>query len=263
MIDINELKQGDVLTIFDTVRPKASTVEFMERSRLHSGRIVGYDLSNPQYVLSHISKESINDCCTSWKRDGVELLKQEEEKPLIDINELKHYTIDERGGIIAVIDTKHPNFKQRNNGLHSDDPYVVAHWFGFPHLGHWSLEDWQIEKAKELCKRLNDLSENSDGVELLKQEEEKPLYVFCPIEDKTSGFSINVDKLPWCGDDYLLADINILEQFGDYTFISYANDKSKPPPLAKSPVYRMIDQDCPKVAKYAVFVKTSELHVGE
>ena len=81
MIDINELKQGDVLTIFDTVRPKSSTVEFIERSRLHSGRIVGYDLIKSQYVFN-ISKEYINDYCTSWKRDGVELLKQEEEKPL-------------------------------------------------------------------------------------------------------------------------------------------------------------------------------------
>jgi len=80
MIDINELKQGDLLTICED--GQKFTVEFMERSRLHSGRIVGYDLSNPQYVLSHISKESINDYCTSWKRDGVELLKQEEEKPL-------------------------------------------------------------------------------------------------------------------------------------------------------------------------------------
>ena len=80
MIDINELKQGDLLTICED--GQKFTVEFMERSRLHSGRIVGYDLSNRQYVLSHISKESINDYCTSWKRDGVELLKQEEEKPL-------------------------------------------------------------------------------------------------------------------------------------------------------------------------------------
>jgi len=80
MIDINELKTGDLLTICEN--GQKFTVEFMERSRLHSGRILGYDLSNPQYVLSHISKESINDYCTSWKRDGVELLKQEEEKPL-------------------------------------------------------------------------------------------------------------------------------------------------------------------------------------
>ena len=73
MIDINQLKQGDLLTVYEN--GKKFTVEFMERSRVHSGRIVGYDLSRAQYVFN-ISKEYINDYCTSWKRDGFERLKQ-------------------------------------------------------------------------------------------------------------------------------------------------------------------------------------------
>ena len=187
---------------------------------------------------------------------------------MIYINELKHYTIDERGGIIAVIDTKHPNFKQRNNGLHSDDPYVVAHWFGqyFPHLGHWSLEDWQIEKAKELCKRLNDLSENSDDVELLKQEEEKPLYVFCPIEknDKLKSFAINNPV----EDDFTirLDHMRILSQYGDYTFIGYSDHEIENLIYEShdKPIQYVYEDDGVEVKVYpfAVFMKTSELHVG-
>jgi len=82
MIDINKIKQGDKLTFNNYLyrfsrnnNVEKFTVEFIERSRVHSGRIVGYDLSKAQYVFN-ISKEYINDYCTSWKRDGVELLKQ-------------------------------------------------------------------------------------------------------------------------------------------------------------------------------------------
>jgi len=105
------------------------------------------------------------------------------------------------------------------------------------------------------------ISWKRDGVELLKQEEEKPLYVFCPIEKNDECFYVNCVNLPCETTCFRVDALGLLTRFGDYTFISYANDKSKPPPLAKSPVYRMIDQDCPKVAKYAVFVKTSELNV--
>ena len=86
--------------------------------------------------------------------------------------------------------------------------------------------------------------------------------MFCPIEKKKEGlFHADLTKIG--GADCIhVARLDLMGAVEDYTFISYANDKSKPPPLAKSPVYRMIDQDCPKVAKYAVFILTSELHVG-
>ena len=99
MIDINELKTGDLLTICED--GQKFTVEFMERSRLHSGRIVGYDLSESQYVFN-ISKEYINDYCTSWKRDGVELLKQEEEKPLYVFCPIEKNDCNE----FCIVDTK-------------------------------------------------------------------------------------------------------------------------------------------------------------
>ena len=168
MIDIYELKQGDLLTICED--GQKFTVEFMERSRLHSGRIFGYNLSESQYEFN-ISKEYINDYCTSWKRDGVERLKQ---------------------------------------------------------------------------------------------EEEKPLYVFCPIEKTNDArFIVNLSQFDGASSEYHVSRLNLMGKAGDYTFIGYSTNNENPKPLVgKSPLDYCFADDFPKVVKYAVFMLTSELHVG-
>ena len=168
MIDINQLKQGDLLTFNNNV--EKFTVEFIERSRVHSGRIVGYDLSKAQYVFN-ISKEYINDYCTSWKRDGVERLKQ---------------------------------------------------------------------------------------------DEKKPLYEFCPIDKQLDGEFILGQGLCEYEEVFIhLSDLKLMSKIGDYTFIGYSTNNENPKPrVCKSPLDYCFIDDIPKVVKYAVFMKTSELFVG-
>ena len=101
-----------------------------------------------------------------------------------------------------------------------------------------------------------------DGVELLKQEEEKPLYVFCPIEKNDECFYVNCVNLPCETTCFRVDAFGLLTRFGDYTFIGYSTNNENPKPLVcKSPLDYCFRDDLPKVAKYAVFIRTSKLHV--
>lgn len=79
--------------------------------------------------------------------------------------ENEQFIIDKRVGIIAILDTLNESYKDRNNGVYGDESYVIASWNG-KYTGSddedwgWDLYDWQIEKAKKLCKILNHLKYN-------------------------------------------------------------------------------------------------------
>ena len=97
-----------------------------------------------------------------------------------------------------------------------------------------------------------------DGVELLKQEEEKPLYVFCPIEKGKDSFYIKWEK-----DKYPIYRLGVLANFCEYTFIGYSNsDDQEDFTYFDSPVDKDIYSSNIFVSKYTVFMLTSELHVG-
>ena len=104
-----------------------------------------------------------------------------------------------------------------------------------------------------------------DGVELIKQEEEKPLYVFCPIDKVDSDFLIEYEPLNKHGNvtgnqtASHIEEMNIGVRFGEYTFIGYSSSKADDFNLFTSPV-RLWKTSM--VCKFAVFVLTSKLHVG-
>jgi hypothetical protein len=73
--------------------------------------------------------------------------------------EKNRFRVEKRTGIVAIYDTKHPDYHDAN-GCHADFPFVVAHWSGYAAKGddgcvRWNLCDWQIEKARKLCAMLN------------------------------------------------------------------------------------------------------------
>ena len=108
------------------------------------------------------------------------------------------------------------------------------------------------------------ISWKRDGVELLKQVEEKPLFVFCPIEKQSDGeFILGQGFCEYEEVFIYLSDLKLMSKIGDYTFIGYSTNNENPKPLVcKSPLDYCFRDDLPKVAKYAVFMLTSELHVG-
>ncbi len=71
MIDINELKQGDKMTF----KGYSDTQEYV--CLFHGGLLFYDNISD----YNHFSVSELNNI-TSWKRDGVELLKQEEREKL-------------------------------------------------------------------------------------------------------------------------------------------------------------------------------------
>lgn len=77
-------------------------------------------------------------------------------------NDKQHYELDDRGGIIAIIDLHHPEILTRTNVLSDDSPWVVASWHGTynEEKSYWELEPWQIEKARNLHKLLNNKRES-------------------------------------------------------------------------------------------------------
>ena len=74
------------------------------------------------------------------------------------------FRVEERSGIVAVYDTAHPEY-QDTPGCHADYPWVVCSWRGryvkppspecINGVGHWVLEGWQLEKARNVCGLLN------------------------------------------------------------------------------------------------------------
>jgi hypothetical protein len=77
-----------------------------------------------------------------------ELLPKTEEPPK------PRFIIEERSGVIAIYDTLHPEFEE-TQGCHSDYPWTVASWHGSFNDGYWTLNQWQIDKAKSTCQLLN------------------------------------------------------------------------------------------------------------
>ena len=107
-------------------------------------------------------------------------------------------------------------------------------------------------------------------MELLKQEEEKPLYVFCPIEKNQFGFFMiimdqlhNGEKRVYPLDDGIHIGSAVKDGKGNstYTFIGYSNSDKDDFTRLDTPLQKRCNGKR-HVAKYAVFVKTSELHVG-
>lgn len=76
------------------------------------------------------------------------------------------YIVDERDGIIGVIDIQHKDYDNRGNCLQSDYPWVVANWDGerSGKAGYWELKGWQVKKAKNLCDLLNSYPEASEDL---------------------------------------------------------------------------------------------------
>ena len=68
---------------------------------------------------------------------------------------LDRFCVDRRIGIIAVCDTKHPEYEPDRPGCSSPDfPWVIASWEGYI-TSNFYLYDWQISKANYLCEILN------------------------------------------------------------------------------------------------------------
>lgn len=55
------------------------------------------------------------------------------------------FQVDERCGIIAIVDTKHSSFPG-GPGLHGDEPFVVAHWYGFRQDCDGGFLGWSISR---------------------------------------------------------------------------------------------------------------------
>lgn len=74
-------------------------------------------------------------------------------------HELMRFEVDERCGIVAVIDLNHPEYMELP-GLHGDYPWVVDYWMGEkvnrPDIGqYWEVAQEHIDHAYELCAELN------------------------------------------------------------------------------------------------------------
>lgn len=79
----------------------------------------------------------------------------------------ERFILDERSGIVAVIDTRHSKYDPEIPGCHADYPWVVASWSGsyvkppnpecLNGVGHWTVEKRWITKAAETCRLLNEL----------------------------------------------------------------------------------------------------------
>lgn len=68
----------------------------------------------------------------------------------------ERYILDQRIGIWAILDTKHPEFHKRSPGCHSDNPWVVAHWMGHKDTNdEWEMSTDDTEQAKRLLETLN------------------------------------------------------------------------------------------------------------
>lgn len=69
------------------------------------------------------------------------------------------FEIEERSGIIGVVDTEHKDYLN-SDGFHGEYNFVVASWTGFYNKenGYWSIYEWQREKAVQLCDTLNNLT---------------------------------------------------------------------------------------------------------
>tara|TARA_R110000851_G_C12684426_1_gene524220 strand:+ start:53 stop:280 length:228 start_codon:yes stop_codon:yes gene_type:complete len=70
---------------------------------------------------------------------------------------MKRFYVDGRGGCIAVRDRLKDN--EEDQGLHADMDGVLAYWTGSSYkddqgLLIWRVEDWQREKAEDLCSSL-------------------------------------------------------------------------------------------------------------
>tara|TARA_R100000655_G_scaffold109873_2_gene166056 strand:- start:639 stop:1139 length:501 start_codon:yes stop_codon:yes gene_type:complete len=145
------------------------------------------------------------------------------------------------------------------NGKHINTLIFISKFYdGFVAKDSYgNIEEWSYKylKATTYWKR--------DGVNLLKQEEEKPLYVFCPIEKTKEGlFHADLTKMG-CDDCIHVARLELIGAVEDYTFIGYSNSDKNPKPLvSKSPLDYCFRDDLPKVAKYAVFICTDKLEVG-
>lgn len=71
------------------------------------------------------------------------------------------FILEERSGIVAIYDTRHPEYES-THGCHADYPWVVCHWNGSPVYGehgiqHWEVEPRWTEKARRTLELLNSL----------------------------------------------------------------------------------------------------------
>ena len=80
---------------------------------------------------------------------------------------LVRFLLEERGGIVAIYDTSHPEYEV-TAGCQADYPWVVAHWNGSPVMNesggikYWEVEPRWTAKAKETLELLNSLA-NDQG----------------------------------------------------------------------------------------------------
>ena len=73
------------------------------------------------------------------------------------------FRVEERSGIVAVYDTKHPEYRNAP-GCHADFPWVVCSWSGSydEKAGHWNVDQRWIDKAHAACELLNHLNSNTE-----------------------------------------------------------------------------------------------------
>jgi len=95
------------------------------------------------------AKESVRKA-----KDEIQVL--EEVKGRIEVMLSQRFRLEIRSGIIAVVDTKHPEYKE-TPGCHGEYPWVVAYWQGSYNKKkhYWEMQDWQNDRAAELVALLN------------------------------------------------------------------------------------------------------------
>ena len=70
---------------------------------------------------------------------------------------ISRFFIDERGGCIAVRDSKHPDYDETYPGLHNDTSDVIFYAHGNRNENGWYVDERFVKKANDVLSHLQSL----------------------------------------------------------------------------------------------------------